>query len=227
MLAGGTGDMVEIKICGVKDESIASAAIESGATYVGVVTGAPDSPRHVDVPTATKLVSIMRGKVSTVLVTRELNRKFIQLARIAKPDLVQFHEPMMFGLVDELRREFKGSIIFGISPRTDPGSLASLARGFGREDIILFDGSQGNGTGIDEHALVAVADSTRQSLGLSLKDMLVAGGLSASNVGSFLERHAPRGVDASSGLETSPGVKNKALIKLFCQEVKKARIVHD
>jgi phosphoribosylanthranilate isomerase len=219
--------VVEIKICGVKDEAIASAAIESGADYIGIVAGAPDSPRHVDGPTATKLVSILRGKATTVLVTRELNREFIKLARIARPDLVQFHEPMKIGLVDELRREFTGRIIFGISPRTDPGSLASLARAFGKEDIILVDGSQGKGTGIDEHALVAVADSARQSLGLSLKDMFVAGGLSASNVGPFLQRHAPRGVDVSSGLENAPGVKDPALIKKFCLEVKKASISHD
>ncbi len=219
--------MVEIKICGVKEETIASAATESGATYVGIVTGAPDSPRHVDGATAINLIWFLRGKASSVLVTRELTRGFIDLARIANPDLVQFHEPISIPLVDKLRSCYKGRIIFGISPRTDSSSLENLSRTFGKEDIILIDGSQGKGADIDEHALTAVADSVKQSLGLSLKDMLVAGGFSASNVGPFLERHAPRGIDASSSLETVPGTKNPALIQKFCLEVKKASIIYE
>jgi phosphoribosylanthranilate isomerase len=219
--------MVEIKICGVRDEAIALAAIESGATYVGIVTGAPDSPRHVDNATATSLVRFARGKISSVLVTRELTREFIELARTVNPDLVQFHEPINVDLVDKLRRVFKGRLIFGISPRSVPDSLGSLVHTFGRDDLMLIDGSQGKGASIDEHVLVAVADRAKQSIGVSLKDMLVAGGFSASNVGTFIQRHAPRGVDASSGLEISPGVKAPALIQKFCLEVKKARIVHD
>ncbi len=218
--------MVEIKICGVKDEAIAAAAVESGATYVGIVTGAPDSPRHVDGAAATKLVRFLRGKAPSVLVTRELTRDFIELAKVANPDLVQFHGFISGSIVDELRRVYKGRIIFGISPRSTPSSLASNIHLFGDEDMVLIDGSQGRGTGIDERGLIAVIDSVKLTLGLSLKDILVAGGLSASNIGFFLERHAPRGVDASSGLETSPGVKDPALIKKFCLEVKKTNIIH-
>ncbi|NMC04501.1 MAG: phosphoribosylanthranilate isomerase [Candidatus Lokiarchaeota archaeon] len=218
--------MVEIKICGVRDEVTASVAIESGATYVGVVVGAPDSPRHVDASTAASLVRFLRGKVFSVLVTRELTREFIALARTANPGLVQFHEPVPSPLVGELRNAFPGRIIFGVSPRADLASLASLGRTFTKHDIILIDGSLGKGTTIDEHALITIADHVKESIGLSLKDMIVAGGLSAENVGSFLQRHVPRGVDASSGLESAPGVKDPALIRKFCQEVKKSRIGH-
>jgi phosphoribosylanthranilate isomerase len=219
--------MVEIKICGVKDEAIASVAIESGATYVGIVTGASDSPRHVDGAAAANLIRFLRGKAASVLVTHELTQGFIGLARMANPDLVQFHESISSQLVDELRHVYKGRIIFGISPRIDPVSLVSFARTFGEDDIILVDGSRGKGTKIDEHLLASIVDQVKQSLGLSLKDMLVAGGFSASNIGSFLERHAPRGVDASSGLEVVPGVKDPDLIHKFCLAVKKARIIQD
>ncbi|MEX2683612.1 MAG: hypothetical protein Q6373_018700 [Candidatus Sigynarchaeota archaeon] len=219
--------MVEIKICGVKDEAIAAAAVENGATYVGIVVGAPDSPRHVDGPTASRLVRFLRGKAFSVLVTRGLTGEFIDLVEATRPDLVQFHEPMAATLVEKLRRVHGGRIIYGISPRSTPGSLASSIHVFGPDDMILIDGSQGKGTCIDEHALAAVVDVAKQTLGLSLKDMLVSGGLSPSNVGPFLDRHAPRGVDASSGLETVPGVKDPALIKKFCLEVKKAKIIDD
>jgi len=219
--------MVEIKICGVMDEAIANVAIESGATYVGIVAGAPDSPRHVNMATASGLIRFLRGKISSVLVTRVLTKEFIDLAKVAKPDFVQFHEPIPKDLVDELRRVYDGRIIFGISPRSTPGSIASNIHVFGSKDMVLIDGSQGSGTCIDDHELVAVIDIAKQALGLSMKDMLVAGGFSPSNVGAFLGRHAPRGVDASSGLETSPGVKDPALIKKFCIEVKKAKISCD
>jgi phosphoribosylanthranilate isomerase len=52
------------------------------------------------------------------------------------------------------------------------------------------------------------------------RPFLLAGGLDPTNVGDAVEAVRPFGVDASSGLESSPGVKDADLIRRFLQEAK-------
>ncbi|MEW1846988.1 hypothetical protein AB0392_54320 [Nonomuraea angiospora] len=51
---------------------------------------------------------------------------------------------------------------------------------------------------------------------------MLAGGLSPSNVTEAIAAAAPWGVDVSSGVETSPGVKDPALIRAFLETVRRA-----
>jgi len=54
------------------------------------------------------------------------------------------------------------------------------------------------------------------------RPFLLAGGLTPANVAEAVERVRPFGVDASSGLESSPGVKSVDLIRRFVEEAKQA-----
>ena len=51
---------------------------------------------------------------------------------------------------------------------------------------------------------------------------VLAGGLNAHNVAEAIHSHRPWGVDASSGLESSLGVKDPDLILAFVKEAKTA-----
>jgi len=61
----------------------------------------------------------------------------------------------------------------------------------------------------------------KQARGLSEK-VIVAGGLDASNVSEAIRIARPWGVDASSGLESAPGIKDHEKIKQFVKAAKDA-----
>ena len=51
---------------------------------------------------------------------------------------------------------------------------------------------------------------------------ILAGGLSPDNVAGAIEQLKPWGVDASSGLESAPGVKDRELLQSFIVNAKQA-----
>ncbi len=80
---------------------------------------------------------------------------------------------------------------------------------------VLFDTSVdgrsgGTGTAFDWDLLIDI------ELGVPF---FVSGGLDASNVTEVMERVAPLGVDASSRLEVSPGVKDLGKIRDFFESI--------
>jgi phosphoribosylanthranilate isomerase len=68
----------------------------------------------------------------------------------------------------------------------------------------------GTGVTIDWTAAAAVA---------ARRPVLLAGGLTPDNVAEAVARVRPFGIDVSSGVERSPGVKDHDRIKSFCEAV--------
>jgi len=222
MHAFGVPDMVEIKICGIKDDAIARVAIECGANYGGIVIGTPDSPRNVTIDKAANFLHVMRGDIKTVLVIKELTRELFTNVIDLDPDYVQIHKVAAAETIDRLHQCLAGGIIFGITPSTSEVALAGLARVAKNQDMFLVDGSMGKGKAIDYKSLKELSDRVQKLLHLRLNDLLVAGGFNHKNIGVFLRQFVPRGIDASSGLESAPGVKDPARIKAFCAAIKAA-----
>src|SRR5690606_9728458 len=52
------------------------------------------------------------------------------------------------------------------------------------------------------------------------RKMILAGGLTPSNVSEAIERVTPFGVDTASGVESSPGVKVAELVRKFVEQVR-------
>ena len=56
-------------------------------------------------------------------------------------------------------------------------------------------------------------------LGAIRDRLIVSGGLNSDSVASIVRRFQPFGVDVSSGVESSPGVKDRNLMEKFITEV--------
>src|SRR5262249_34025896 len=83
-------------------------------------------------------------------------------------------------------------------------------------NALLIDGpAGGGGEGFDHKPL---ADLMRTIS----KPVILAGGLTAATVGEAIRTVQPYGVDVSSGVESSRGVKDATMIREFCAAVREA-----
>jgi len=196
-----------IKICGITSDDLALAAAAAGADAIGLVF-VPASPRYVLPGPAQRINKSLPPLVSVIGV----------FVNPSDPDLqnwrgqwVQMHgsenEPQL-ARVTQNRRIIKG---FKFSP-------AEVSRWDRCPHVsaMLIDGSfGGKGETFDHEKLAALMPTINTPV-------ILAGGLTPENVGAAIRAVRPFGVDVSSGVETSRGVKSATLIREFCQAVREA-----
>lgn len=201
--------MLWVKICGLSTPEAVETAVDAGADAVGFVL-APGSPRTVDAGLAASLVSAARAAarragrdVETVAVVRgQPLEEIARLARAAGVDTVQLHGDEPDSVADALReagfRVIRALAAGEYTRRTEAG--------WSSPDRLLLDAAvPGSGARFTEDELRSAPSGF----------WALAGGLSPENVASAVESLRPRGVDVSSGVESSRGVKDLGLIKAF------------
>ncbi len=194
-----------IKICGLRDIGMIEVAIEAGADAVGFVL-AQDSPRTVPVEDALAMSCDLPPTVTPIGVVVDDDPAL--LARWS-PRWIQFHG----NEEEDAVAEYEGPVVRAFSFSIEAITRWDRCR---HVDRLLVDAaSPGSGTTFDHATLESLKE-------MPTTPLLVAGGLDASNVGSIIKQLEPWGVDVSSGVESSPGVKDPGLIRAFCQAVKDA-----
>jgi phosphoribosylanthranilate isomerase len=196
-----------IKICGITSVDMALAAADAGADAIGLVF-VPQSPRYVLPGTAQRISKALPPLISAVGV----------FVNPSDPDLhnwrgswVQMHgqeSEQQLARVAVSRRIIKGMRF----------NAAEIRRWQKCPHVsgLLIDGSEGGlGEGFRHHDLAAMMANLSTPV-------ILAGGLTPQNVGQAIREVRPFGVDVSSGVETSRGVKNAALIREFCAAVREA-----
>jgi phosphoribosylanthranilate isomerase len=200
-----------IKICGLSRREDVDAAVDAGADAVGFVFHAA-SPRHVSISAAAELAHGLPPFVTPVGLFVNAEADFIAAACAAIPNLtLQFH-----GDEDEPACSACGRP-FLKAARMAPGfDLLDFARRFNAAQALLLDahveGWGGSGKVFD-WSLVPRAVAHR---------LVLSGGLHAANVAAGIQAVRPWAVDVSSGVESSRGVKDAALIRAFCDAVREA-----
>jgi phosphoribosylanthranilate isomerase len=190
-----------VKICGLKTDADVAAAVSAGADAVGFVL--TESVRRIDPSDAARLAASVPAGVLTVGVVRGIPASEAgQLALRAGVGAVQLHG-------DYPREAFADLAglplrVLRATALTDETDVRAGAYG---EDILLLD-SPVPGSG------------ERWDLGLLAQrpprgHWLLAGGLNPANVTAAVAAARPWGVDVSSGVESSRGVKDHGLIKEF------------
>lgn len=199
-----------VKICGLDTEASARVAIDAGADAIGVVMNQTSS-RRVDFNTAQGIIAAAANEVDTVLVTNDMDAS--EAARTAQKlgvTALQLHGPAYTS------RAFAAAI--AIHPvvwrATSLSEKPDLRVGAWGEQILLLDAPiAGSGETWDLGPLV---DSP------PVGSWLLAGGLDPDNVASAIQAARPWGVDVSSGVESSPGVKHHDKIRRFISAAKAA-----
>ena len=208
---------VQIKICGLSTPETIDAAVDAGATHVGLVHFEPSS-RHVSLDEAKKLRARVPTNVKVVMLLVNMQPQETAIALDAvKPDVVQFHgreTPEWTGLI----REKTNLEVWKALGLKDAGTLERSAAYHGKVDRLLFDAPAkklpgGNGIAFDWNLLAGHDHKV---------DWGIAGGLTPNNVAQAIRETGAPLVDASSGLESAPGVKDVDLIRAFCKAAREA-----
>jgi phosphoribosylanthranilate isomerase len=201
--------MVRVKICGITREEDLVAAARHGADAVGLVVGFPKSPRNLSIKRARMLRKMAPPFLDIVLIVDGSDRDMlIKAVREIRPDAVQ-----AYGDIDPDRlRELGAKWI--IKP-VQAGADAELdCDGF---DAILLDSSMGRGLKPDW----GICRGVKERFGLPV---ILAGGLSPTNVRDAVQIVRPYGVDVSSGVESSPGIKDANMIREFIRRVREVKL---
>lgn len=203
-----------IKICGLQTAETVAAAAEAGANAVGFVF-APGSPRTISADLAARLAREMPQDVETVGVFRNQPiEEVLETAHRASLTTVQLHGNET--LADVVRLREAGFRTLRAFSATAYSALDSAERLAWESERILLDAVEpGAGVAFDTSAL---ADGTPSGF------WLLAGGLTPHNVAQLATALRPNGVDVSSGVESSRGVKDPQLIRDFIEAARSCAV---
>jgi phosphoribosylanthranilate isomerase len=202
--------MTRIKICGITREQDVLAVANGGADALGLVFY-ENSPRHVGVEQAAKLVRAMPPFVTVVGLFVNPTAAYVREVLAKVPlDVLQFHGEE----TPEFCRQFGRPYLKAIRVKAGVDLVECAARYADAQGLLLdayVEGTQG-GTGESfDWALIP------QNLPLPV---ILSGGLHAGNVAQAIKQVRPYAVDVSSGVEASKGIKDAAKVAAFIKEVK-------
>ncbi len=203
---------VRSKICGITRIEDALAAADAGADAIGLVFYAK-SPRAVDVRQARAIMAELPPFVTTVGLFVNASRcELNEILKALPLDLLQFHGDETPAECDGYQRPWIKAL------RVRPGDdLEAACQHYANARGILLD-----------TYVPGVPGGTGEAFDWSLvpqrlsKPIILAGGLSAANVGQAISEVRPFAVDVSGGVEQAKGVKDAAKIAAFVRAVKQA-----
>jgi len=208
--------MTRIKICGITNLADGRDAAGLGAHFLGFVL-CRQSKRYVAYPTVKKIVAGLPSFVETVAVFVDeelaLVEKIVTNCRIG---FVQLHGHESAEYCQRLRDK-KIKVIKALSLNSED-DLLKVESYRQSADYLLIDSPEENGLGGSGHlANWELAVRAREIFG----DIFLAGGLTAENVRSAIEKVHPFAVDVASGVERIPGKKDYQKLLNFIQQVQR------
>ncbi len=200
-----------IKICGLTRDQDIDAAVMAGADAVGFVRF-EKSPRHVTQARANELARRLPPFVTPVLLFVNATPTELDAARQAMPQaLWQFH-----GDETPAQCDAAGHPYLRAARMASGFDLLDFAASYPRAKALLLDAfidAYGGGG--------KVFDWSQIPANVPLP-VVLSGGLNPANVIEGVTRVRPWAVDVSSGVESAKGIKDAALMRQFCDAVRRA-----
>lgn len=205
---------MRVKICGLTSEEAVASVCDAGADVIGLVF--TSSPRQIDFELGRRLRALIPSSIQVLGVFRSPDLAWVQAALETGIDGVQADAswahwgalpasvvpvPAFKDGVDLKERVARW-------PRHPVGAI-------GLGGSVLIDGPRGGGLGIraEAHRVAEVA---------ARRPVVLAGGLNPANLTEAIRVVRPWGVDVSSGVESSPGVKDPARVAAFVHAARHA-----
>jgi phosphoribosylanthranilate isomerase len=200
-----------IKICGITRKDDLGAAVAAGADALGFVFY-PPSPRFLELERAEALVRHVPPFVTRVgLFVNPCEATVVETLAAVPLDLLQFQGDESPAFCEQFGRSYMKVA------RMKPGlDLVEFARAYSSAAGLLLDAhveGYGGAGQVFDWSLVPPAVSL---------PIVVAGGLTVTNVGGAIRQLRPWAVDVSSGVEAAKGIKDAAKIAAFVAAVKNA-----
>ena len=211
-----------VKICGLSTRETLDVALQAGADMVGFVFF-PPSPRHLGLEAARELGRQVKGRAVKVALSVDADDATLEnIVETLRPDILQLHGKETTARLRDVKAKF-GLPVMKVLAVATAADLAALPGYAAVADRILFDARApkdatrpgGLGETFDWHVL--------ENLDLKLPFM-VSGGLHAGNVAEAIRVTQCGGVDVSSGVERTPGVKDPDMIRDF---IRAARAIQE
>ena len=197
--------MTKVKICGFTEPNNARDAALAGVDAIGLVFY-DKSPRNVDIHSAQKIIEALPPFTNRVGLFVNANPSFIDEILCEVPlDTLQFHGDESVLDCAQYQMPFIKSL--RVKPDTN---VKEIAENFSSASALLLDSfspSSYGGTGES-------FDWSLACVKISLP-IILAGGLTVDNVADAIKQVNPYAVDASSGVESAPGVKDIDKIEAF------------
>ncbi|PID72007.1 MAG: phosphoribosylanthranilate isomerase [Desulfobulbus propionicus] len=207
---------VRIKICGITRSEDAACAVQAGVDALGFIF-IKDSKRYIDPEEARNIIAQLPPFVDIVGVFVDKKRgELEEIIDYCQLDLAQLHGEESPKYCERLRRQASPCQVlkaFAVNDELTPEKIEPYkphVKGF------LLDTYQKGLAG----AAGKVFDWSMIKKLYLQKPFLLSGGLTVENITQALESAAPYAVDANSGLERAPGIKDEQLVKAFIRKVR-------
>ncbi len=215
--------MISVKICGLTSESDLEMAIAAGADMVGFVL-VDTSPRFVSFEKAQALIrrAAELGAEPWVVATADILWLDQLIRETPEIGAVQLHGKESPAAVAAFARKHPLVPVIKALGVVSKRDLEEVPE-FGAADAFLFDAKPpkgadregGHGRSFDWSILKGFRVNDHE-------DWTLSGGLTAENVAEAIWKSGAAAVDVSSGVEASPGVKDKAKVDAFIEAAKGA-----
>ncbi|NKB31848.1 MAG: phosphoribosylanthranilate isomerase [Pseudomonadales bacterium] len=199
-----------IKICGITRNSDAMAALGYGADAIGL-NFYPPSPRAIDLESIRNITDGIEGKTEVVALFVDPSKSEVQAVLDSKRiDMLQFHGSESVEFCESFEMPYmkvfrvKGSN--AVELEIDHYKSAKMIM----LDSFSEQAPGGTGKVFDWEIAKKIVNETEQKI-------VVAGGLSVENVQTAVAQIHPFGVDVSSGVEKSHGVKDLEKVNAFIE----------
>lgn len=210
-----------IKICGLTKTSQARSIAEFKINAIGVI-GVKNSPRFVPEEECIKIfneVEKVSSNIEKVLVIADEKLEEVKCInnRSTPPSVIQLHGNESVDYCRELKNEFPSIKLWKAFRLKSINDLEKTIQYEKNIDAILIDAW-------DDKSLGGTGNRVPIELLLNKTfkvPWILAGGISAEIIPEIFSKLRPDGIDASSRLEISPGIKDIKKVESLVREIRK------